>query len=493
MKTVFGRILEGVNGGVRALVLLLMAAAFGIIAATGTASPAAAQVFNFGPTNTPIPTVTPSPTATPSATLAPSGIPSGTPVATPSGLLSVTPTGPVRTIIGTDGERGVFVENATDTVVVRDGDILYLGGAFTEVQLATAGSALRQYLASIDVPANRILDWNPSPDAQVTTIETDPNTIYVGGRFTRIAGQPRNYIAAFDKATGGLTAWDPSANDVVYAIHADPTFVWVGGRFTAIGQQNRLRIASFNTRTGELDPFNPGADDEIYALEGNDNTLFVGGAFRVIGGQQRAYMAAIDKKTGQVTPWAPNVPNVVRKITITQNGQILATGPAPAGFVPTVGPGTPTLAPDAPAPRNFAAVIDPVSGQVTELRAEDPPQPGTPGTTLTATIKVDQNKLGFAIPNLADILTFVLRMFFLIAGLAALFYMLLGAFAWVTSGGDEEAVGAARAKITSAVVGVILIVVVLAIVVTLEQIVFQGRICFGLSCAATIPNLIEPL
>jgi hypothetical protein len=112
--------------------------------------------------------------------------------------------------------------------------------------------------------------------------------------------------------------------------------------------------------------------------------------------------------------------------------------------------------------------------------------------TLTATVKVDQNALGFRIPNLADILTFIIRAFFVIAGLAALFFLLLGAFGWVTSGGDEEAVGAARSKITAAVIGVILIVVVLAIIVTLEQIVFRGRICFGLSCAATIPNLVEP-
>lgn len=111
---------------------------------------------------------------------------------------------------------------------------------------------------------------------------------------------------------------------------------------------------------------------------------------------------------------------------------------------------------------------------------------------LTVTVRVDQSALGFTIPTLSDVLTFIIRGFFIIAGLAALFYLLLGAFTWVTSGGEEDNVKKARDKITAAIIGVILIVVVLAVIVTLEQVVFQSRICFGLSCAASIPDLVEP-
>lgn len=105
---------------------------------------------------------------------------------------------------------------------------------------------------------------------------------------------------------------------------------------------------------------------------------------------------------------------------------------------------------------------------------------------------VDQDKLGFIIPSLADILTFAIRAFFAIAGLAALFFLLLGAFAWVTSGGDADAVGAAQQKIQAAIVGLLMMVFVLAIVWTLEQVIFNSRICLGLSCPLTIPSLLEP-
>jgi hypothetical protein len=106
-------------------------------------------------------------------------------------------------------------------------------------------------------------------------------------------------------------------------------------------------------------------------------------------------------------------------------------------------------------------------------------------------VQVSEQALGFKIPSLGDILTFTIRFFFVIAGLMALLYLLLGALAWVTSGGNKEGVEKAREKIQAAIIGVILIVVVLALIWTLEQVVFQAKICFGISCPMTIPKLLE--
>lgn len=107
-------------------------------------------------------------------------------------------------------------------------------------------------------------------------------------------------------------------------------------------------------------------------------------------------------------------------------------------------------------------------------------------------LQIDPETLGFEIPSLGEILTFLVKFFFVAAGLAALFYMLWGALSWVTSGGDKEAVGAARDKIVAAIVGVLVIIAVLAVIWTLEQLVFAGRVCFGVSCPVTIPGLLTP-
>lgn len=110
-------------------------------------------------------------------------------------------------------------------------------------------------------------------------------------------------------------------------------------------------------------------------------------------------------------------------------------------------------------------------------------------------IQVEQGEgsagaLGFNIPNFGEVLTFIIRFFFVAAGLATLIFLLLGAFSWITSGGNKENVEKAREKIQAAVIGIVLVVVVLALVALFEQVVFQKKICFGLTCPITFPSLL---
>ena len=115
-----------------------------------------------------------------------------------------------------------------------------------------------------------------------------------------------------------------------------------------------------------------------------------------------------------------------------------------------------------------------------------------PAPVLAANIQINKKDIGFAIPSLGDLLTFLIRIFFIVAGLAALLFLLTGALSWVTSGGNKENVDKARDKITNAVVGLIIIVAVLAVIVTLEQVVFGNNLCLGISCPITIAPLLKP-
>lgn len=99
---------------------------------------------------------------------------------------------------------------------------------------------------------------------------------------------------------------------------------------------------------------------------------------------------------------------------------------------------------------------------------------------------------GWKIPSLADVLGFVIKTFFIIAGLAALLFLILGAFTWITSGGDKEKVSKAQEKIQAAVVGLIILVAVVAVIMTIEQVVFNKTVCLGLSCPISFPSLITP-
>lgn len=110
---------------------------------------------------------------------------------------------------------------------------------------------------------------------------------------------------------------------------------------------------------------------------------------------------------------------------------------------------------------------------------------------MNPNIQVSESSLGFQIPTFGEMLTFMVKGFFVVAGIAALVMLLWGALAWVLSGGDKEKVEAARDRMTAAIIGVFMILVALSVVWTLEQIVFKGTMCFGLSCPVSIPTLLN--
>jgi cbb3-type cytochrome oxidase subunit 3 len=97
-------------------------------------------------------------------------------------------------------------------------------------------------------------------------------------------------------------------------------------------------------------------------------------------------------------------------------------------------------------------------------------------------------KPGFRIPVFSEVMTFIIRGFFIVAGLIALLYLLLGALAWITSGGNKESVDKAREKIQAALIGIILIFAVLAIVGVVENIL---GLSLGVTKDIVFPKLIQ--
>jgi glucose uptake protein GlcU len=70
---------------------------------------------------------------------------------------------------------------------------------------------------------------------------------------------------------------------------------------------------------------------------------------------------------------------------------------------------------------------------------------------------------GFGFGSLSQALNTVISLVFLIAGLAAFVYILLGAFSYLTAGDDSAKTEKARKMITNAVVGLLLVALVYVI------------------------------
>jgi hypothetical protein len=101
-------------------------------------------------------------------------------------------------------------------------------------------------------------------------------------------------------------------------------------------------------------------------------------------------------------------------------------------------------------------------------------------------INVDQNTLKGVSPSRSagQVITNALTIIFVIAALAVLFYLIIGAFQWITSGGDKEKVGKARGAITNALIGFAILALAAVIVKVVGQLVNIN--IFDLRC---IPSL----
>lgn len=78
--------------------------------------------------------------------------------------------------------------------------------------------------------------------------------------------------------------------------------------------------------------------------------------------------------------------------------------------------------------------------------------------------QIDFNSLKGSLPNptaypdkITDLISTALKFVFPAAGILLLFYLVLGGFSLMTSGGDPKAMQSAKAKITSALVGFVIV------------------------------------
>ncbi len=202
----------------------------------------------------------------------------------------------------------VGVDSGTTTgevlTLVRVGSTLYVGGAFT-----TVGGQPRSNLAAIDTSTQALIGtWAPDPDNSVLTLAAGGSSVYVGGSFSTIAGRPRAGLAAFDRGTGELDAWAPALSQPsVTALATSPTTLYVSGDFVQIAGATRTRLAAFDLATGALDAWAPTSDGPEAKLSyaAATDTIYLSGAAHWIA-NEFVNVIGLDAETGAAVttlPW----------------------------------------------------------------------------------------------------------------------------------------------------------------------------------------------
>lgn len=229
-----------------------------------------------------------------------------------------------------DAESGLATEwfpmpNGEVHALATTDRAIYVGGEFT-----SAWSWRQQNgLAALDARTGALLPWSPNPNAEVTAMKLQGNTVYVAGAFSKIDDLPRHGIAALDAATGHATPWNPSLDAglsrAVWAMAMLNGTLYVGGHFYGVGGEPRSNLAAIDSVSGRVNPWNPSVGGGfVTGLVVQGDTLFIGGGFLTVGGKSRVGLAAVDT-SGAVLAWHPIVAGDVSSLLLA-DGRLIAGG-----------------------------------------------------------------------------------------------------------------------------------------------------------------------
>jgi hypothetical protein len=232
-------------------------------------------------------------------------------------LLVLAGLAPARPTAATSVRGDLWVTNGRVYSVAVSGTTLYIGGDFTQVSPATGsfvGLAASDGSRDPAVPALGTSITAAAPDGQ--------GGWYIGTQALGVGGQSRVYLTHIRADKSLDPNWHPSLEGsslVVFAMAANSSTVYIGGQFQGVNGQPRVNLTAVDAVTGQLKPWNPAPVGSIDALAASDTTVYAAGGFSTIGGQPRNRIAALDADSGQATAWNPGVLGTVFSLALGES------------------------------------------------------------------------------------------------------------------------------------------------------------------------------
>jgi IPT/TIG domain/Domain of unknown function (DUF5122) beta-propeller len=237
------------------------------------------------------------------------------------------------------------------------GTMVYAGGTFKKVTSPAGQKIPVRNLAAFDrdtgvaIPGFTPTVENTAGQVKVSALalSSDGTTLYLGGQFDTVDGQPASNFAAVDATTGALdTSVSVSANKAVDVILTGPNLIYFGGAFNKVNGEDRGHLAALNldgTLNGTWAPttaagncpapyYNSntcsnGGNGTVRSLAmSSDNlTVFIGGEFYYVNGTAdsshwRNCIARVSAVDGSLDAWAVTPFNA-----ITDDAQSHKPGP----------------------------------------------------------------------------------------------------------------------------------------------------------------------
>lgn len=86
-----------------------------------------------------------------------------------------------------------------------------------------------RFAVAVNTAGAVVATWLPNPNFYVYSMSLSGTTVYMGGLFGTMGGQPRQGLAAVDATNGALAPWAPAGFNIGQAITVVGTTVFAGG------------------------------------------------------------------------------------------------------------------------------------------------------------------------------------------------------------------------------------------------------------------------
>jgi Secretion system C-terminal sorting domain len=141
---------------------------------------------------------------------------------------------------------------------------------------------------------------------EVKHLILEGTTLYVAGRFDTLrmgtVTTVRYNLASINTASRAVNTWNPNINGVVNKMLINNTKMYIGGQFQTVGSLVRSNFAELTKATGVCTSFAPVFDGDVLELLKNGTTLYVGGLFTDINGAIRNGFASFNTANNQILP-----------------------------------------------------------------------------------------------------------------------------------------------------------------------------------------------
>ncbi len=251
------------------------------------------------------------------------GVPSAVAVTAPVGLSA--------------GALPAWQTNGIVWAMAQAGGVVFAGGTFSAVRPpgAAAGSGERPAVnfvaldAATGVPTSCRLSFTVGSGlatVRALAVSPDGGTLYAGGRFGAVNGVKTSNVAAIDiRRCAPKAGFKVSVNATVRALDVTGDAVYLGGDFTKVAGQARRYFASVTT-SGALRPWTADADEVGRTLKvtPDGKNVILGGDFFHLNGADSHALAVVNSTTGALTKTYPagfiDAKAVVKDITTDATG-----------------------------------------------------------------------------------------------------------------------------------------------------------------------------